>query len=194
MRLVNDSRWDGDDVRALVFACARAEGASLRKRVVKVKTFRGRTKAAIGGASDRGFTLKVGVSEKFGDDAVSALAKAGDYPRGTLTGAQLAHVCAAIEWGVKFSCLGINDRHLNWDALRPWAAGLVLRPKVEPKKERLVGTDLQKARIAKAEEKLVFWCRKLKLAQTKIKKYTREIGRRTKALQSVCPTGSFHGK
>lgn len=185
MRLTNESRWDSKDVRSLLLACAREEGASLRGKLVKVKTFRGRTKAAVGGASSRGFTLKIGVSEKFGDDVVSALAKAGDYPRGTLTEKQLASVCAAIEWGIKFSCLGSNVRSPDWETPRAWAAGRVLRPKIEPKKDRLVGNDLQKMRIAKAQKKVTFWCRRLKLAQTKIKKYTREIKRRTKALGSA---------
>lgn len=185
MKVINESRWEGDDVRALVLACAQRQKFSTRGVTVKIKTYRGRSLVSVVSSKKGLIVLKIGIPEKFVSDSVSALAAAAkDHPLGTVAGgARMAEVCAAINWGLSYA----NGVHYRGplqvpDQLQPWAVGLVLRPKGKVRRVRLVGDALQKEKLAHAEEKLAIWQRKFKIAKTKVRKYEREIRRRKKVL------------
>lgn len=189
MRLTNSSEWQTEDLRALIYACARESGLSLKDKEVDVVTWRGgsRNFHVVSRRDYSGFTLKLAKPERFVTDAVSALASVShDLPHGTIAGDQLAPFSAAIQWGVYY----VNQRTAsrlvtNTDVPRAWAYGLFLRPKMRLKKGRKVGAPLQEERLVIANARLAKWTRKLQLAKTKVRRYTREIKRRKKALAMI---------
>lgn len=194
MKFVNESRWEDDDVRALIEAGAADYGVSLQKVTVTVETWRGRNGMSSASASRKGtgFTLKLARPERLPPvDAVTALANIGHgRPERTVFGSQLSDVCNSIVWALRYT--SGRGKHTNRHDLPAWAATLFLRPKppeVKQARVRLTPQEIaarrtkrRESELAESRAKLAKWERKLKLAKTKVKTYAREVKRREKAL------------
>ncbi len=167
MKLQNETRYDGRDLRGLFCACARWAGVNA-PNVVRVEYYR-----ALRDSFAQGFgrTLKVARPTRFAQNAVDRLGGlAGGGP--VLPPTALAKVCSIIEWMV----VGEADWHTEPPA---WAKGRRVRIKREPKKPgKLTGVPYQEAEIARAEVRLAGWEKKQRRAASAIKKLEREVRER----------------
>lgn len=190
MKLTNETRYDGRDIRGLLLACARYYEHTL-SGTVRVEYYKPR-KNHRRFASASGRTIRLAHPDRFEHDAVTQLAgiegNGLPIPERALLG-----LCWIIEW--------IVTGEGNWPSSEPserpsWARGRRVRIKPAPKKPaKPTGAVYQEDKIAKAEARLTVWRTRLaedegrvRRAATAIKKLKRELRERRgriKRLQKV---------
>lgn len=183
----NTSHWQSCDVRALFYECAKRRGATLPRVKVTVNTWRGQGAAAhattkVGNRYE--VELSIARPQRFNPCVVDALSVAdGEAPFGTLRGADLTGVLEIIDAAVRQIRVGCARSYRASDL--PWlpSSEMVLRPKIPRRKERLTGSAYHTSKKQNAERLLVEWERKLALAETKVKKYQREIAKRKRLIR-----------
>lgn len=202
MKLTNESRWDTDDLRAFVRACAKAASVSLADTEVIFRTGRNEQGPINFGVvrdsvPKRRFVkirllIPARIVQKHMIETIGGLR---DADRVTLPTKSLRVLAGKVEWAIKYFATG-DRKHsvLTPDKLPEWAAGLVVREAAKPEKTgRVVGAPLQRERLARAEGLLADWQKKRKHADRFVKKYEREVKRRKKALRDLDPMSKFPG-
>lgn len=202
MKLTNESRWDTDDLRAFVRACAKNASVSMADTEVIFRTGRNEhgpiNFGVIRDSTPRRRFAKIRlliparIVQKHMIETIGGLR---DADRVTLPNKSLRILAGKVEWAVKYFATG-DRKHavLIPDKLPEWAAGLVVREaKPQEKPGRLLGADLQRTKLARAQGLLDEWKRKRQHADRFVKKYEREIKRRQKTLRDLDPLSRFPG-
>ena len=171
MKIKNETRYDGRDLRGLFCACAHYYQTDISGLVVTVVYYAPRENLA----TARGRQLKIIRPERLELGAVAqlaAIAGGGAVPQDLFLA-----ICSLVNWYVWD---GGKRTFSGWYTKVPkWAEGRCVRVKPLPgKPERLTGVAYQEAEIEKAEAKLAEWGRKHKRAEAAIKKIKREIRER----------------
>jgi len=184
VKIQNETRYDGRDIRGLFCACASYSGVSmaggpLRNLTLSVVYYAPRQHSV----TAHGNTLKIIRTERLAVDAIDQL---GGLASGGAAIPQpvLIDLCSLVSWYVQ----GTKEKCRWYKTVPKWAEGRRVRIKPLPSEpEKLTGVAYQKAEITKAEAKLAAWEKKRKRAESAVKKLKREIRERRgriKRLQS----------
>lgn len=184
MKIVaNTSHWRTDDLRALVFACAKYYRLSLKSVRLSVTRWRGSSLVAHSAQIVYGmhhWSLSLARPQRFKPNVVESLANV-DAPFGALSGPALEPVVATLLVFLR----KIDSRAVAKKGSHPDVSGLVLRPITPVKKGRLTGSAYHQQKKERTEALLVRWQTKMKKAQTYVEKYEREIRYRERMIEKT---------
>lgn len=179
MKVKNETRYDGRDIRGLFCACARWCKADISKLTVKVVYYAPRENLV----TARGRTLKIIRPERLALGAVDQLG--GIAGGGAAVPRQVfLDLCSLVEWYVWD---GGKRAFSGWHKKVPgWAEGRRVRIKpLLQKPEKLTGVSYQEAEIAKAEIRIAAWEKKRHRAEGAAKKLKREIRERRGRIKRI---------
>jgi len=174
VKLKNETRYNGRDIRGLLLACARERGITLGNRTITVVHAPLRRQAAAGVRN----TLKLMRPERLHDNAIDALAGvSADEP--TMPPGAFLDVCSIIAWFVYGS--------QTWfDELPDWAVGRSVRFKrQEPKQERPTGIEYHQKKLAAEQAKLAEWEAKLEHAERFAQRWRKKVNSRRATIRRL---------